>query len=446
MSAKNLLAQFVHDLRLADLPQPVVDQTLRVARDTLGVMLAGATLPEVQGLADLAPTLGGPGQATLMGRAQTTSPHLAALVNGTGAVSLELDEGNQFAINHPAAHILPAALALAEERQATGMETLAAFVAGYEVAVRVGRATHLRDGVHPFGTHAIVGTAATATRLLKLDVEAIAQTLELAAGMTLASSQTAANAGASVRNLVTGLTNHNGLLAPMLAQAGISGEPSAFQAIFGRVLGDSFAGEGLADDLGRDFYITRNYFKLDACSRWNQAPIEATANLLARQPFKAEDVAEIMVWTYDPATRLSWREPVNGYAAKHSIPYNVAVRVAHGTNDLEAYAEAMVQDPLVQTLSKKVTVREDPALTAMLPAVRPARVEVKLRSGQTLTETVERPRGGFDKPFTEAELLAKFRRLAGLTLPEESVAELEQLLPHLPELADLSALSRLLRG
>ena len=445
-SSLTKLAEFAHDLRLSDLDQPVVDHTLRVVRDTLGTMLAGSTLPEVRGLAQLAPRLSGPGRATLMGRRQTTSPHFAAMVNGTGGVSLELDEGNQYAVNHPAVHILPAALALAEEQGASGADLLTAFVAGYELAVRVGQATHLRDPVHPFGTHAIVGTAAAVARLLDLDATQTVQALELAAGMTIASSQTAANSGASVRNLTTGLTNHNGLLAPMLVQAGFAGEPGALKAVFGRVLGDSFADEGVEDNLGREFYITCNYFKLYACSRWCHAPIEATAALLARALFKADSAERITVWIYDPATRLRGDKPANGYAAKHSIPYNVAVRVVRGTNGLEAYTPEAVNDPQVRALAKRVTVREDPALTAMLPDMRPARVEVELRTGVTLTQTVERPRGGFDNPLTDTELVDKFRQLAGMVLPDESVMALVTLLPSLPELTELSPLSRVLQG
>lgn len=442
----NKLAVFTHDLSFSDLSQQVIGHTLHVIRDTLGTMLAGATLPEVRGLAEMVNRLGGQGRATLMGRQQTASPNFAALVNGTGAVSLELDEGNQYAINHPAVHIFPAALALAEELKRSGAELLTAFVAGYEIAVRVGQATHLREAVHPFGTHAIVGTAAAASRLVKLDVEQIARSLEMAAGMCIASSQTAANTGASVRNLVTGLTNHNGLMAPMLVQAGFTGEPGSLSVIFGRILGDSFKEDGLGDDLGREFYITRNYFKLHACSRWNHAPIEAMAALLFRKPFKAEDVEEITVWTYDPATRLSWNDPANGYAAKHSIPYNVAVRLILGHNDLEAYSEDAVSNPQVQSIARRVSVREDPTLTAMLPDVRPARLEVKLRNGNILTESVERPRGGFDNPLTQDELEKKFRHLANMMLPSSSVAALEGIVLNLPDLEEVTLMSPLLQG
>ena len=440
-----VLASFVHDLSIDDLSKKICDQGLRVIRDTLGTMLAGAALPEVRKLAEMVTAQGCSGCSTLMGREQTTSPHTAALVNGTGAVSLELDEGNQYATNHPAVHILPAVLAAAEEWKRPGVEFLIAFIAGYEVAVRVGRASHLREAVHPFGTHAIIGTAAAASRLLGLDAEQTAMSLDLAAGVCIASSQTAANTGASVRNLVTGLTNHNGLLAPLLVRAGFTGEPGSFDVVFGNILGDSFNYDKLGDDLGHEFYITRNYFKTHACSRWNHAPVEAMAALVARASFEADDVEKITVWTYDPATRLSWNNPVNGYAAKHSIPYSVAVRLVRGANDLRAYSEDTVSNPRIRAIANRVAVREDPAMTAMLPGLRPARVEVILRDGSVLTENIERPRGGFDNPLTEDELTDKFRNLAGIMLPAPSVTALENMLADLQSVEDITLISSLLK-
>ena len=60
----NRLAVFTHDLSISDLNQQVIGHTLRVIRDTLGVMLAGATLSEIRGLAEKASILGGPGRST----------------------------------------------------------------------------------------------------------------------------------------------------------------------------------------------------------------------------------------------------------------------------------------------------------------------------------------------------------------------------------------------
>ena len=438
------LAEFTHGLTYEDLDPRIKLQTQRVLRDTLGTVVAGASLPEIQALANQVETLGGPGASTVIGQSTGTSPRFAALVNGTGGVSLELDEGSQFAINHPSIHIMPAAMALAEENGSTGEEFLAALLAGYEVAVRVGRATKLRDAVHPFGTHAIVGAAAACSRLLGMGASQIGESMALAAGLTIASSQTAANAGASVRNLFTGFTNHNAILAVRLVQAGFTGEPEALGSIFGEVLGKNYK-PGQTGDLGQVFYIERNYFKLYACSRWNHAPIEAAAAIQSSTDFDPNDVEKVTVWTYDPATRLNWQEPVNGYAAKHSIPYNVAVRIVLGSNDLEAYSDDAVADPQVREMAQRVAIKEDPSFTAMLPDVRPARVEIELSSGEKLQETVERPRGGYDRPLSEDELGNKFRRLAEITLPTESVRELEALLPDLHGQTSLELLGRILR-
>jgi 2-methylcitrate dehydratase PrpD len=440
------LAEFTRELRFDMLPEEVIQHGSLIVRDTLGTMLAGATIPEIQKLVRLSARLSGPGNASLMGYSHSCSPLFAALVNGTGAVTLELDEGNQFAVNHPSVHIFPVALALAEDRKLPGKELLTAFIAGYEVAVRLGRATRLKWPVHPFGTHAIIGAAACASKLLGLDVAQTAGALDMAAGMCIASSQPAANSGAAVRNLVTGLTNHNGLLAALLIGAGFTGEPGAMNVVFGSILGESFDEQGVGTDLGSEFYITRNYFKIHACSRWNHAPIEAMANLMEKAVFEVQDVDQITVWTYDPATRLSWNAPVNGYAAKHSIPYNVAVRLVRRSNNLSVYSDEIVSDPHVQATAKKVKVLEDPKLTAKLPDVRPARMEVKLLSGETFTETVERPLGGFDRPLSAQELAEKFRQLAGMILAPAAISALEQMLKRLSDLEDVCILSPLLKG
>ena len=431
-------------MRFKDLPSSIQHHAYLVFRDTLGTMLAGASLPEVKSLANDNQSLAGVGGATVLGRLATASPQFAALVNGAGGVSLELDEGNQFAVNHPAIHVIPAALALAEDIGSSGDELLSAIIAGYEVAVRVGKATKLRDAIHPFGTHAIVGTAAACARLLKMNADQMREAMELAAGLSIASSQTAANSGASVRNLFTGFTNHNGILAARMATAGFTPEHSALEVVFGSVLGTSYHSENL-EDLGDSFYITRNYFKMYACSRWNHAPIEAAAAIMATRAFEPSEIERVIVWTYDPATRLNWQEPSNGYAAKHSIPYNVAARIVLGHNDLEAYTDETVAGSDLRDLARRVEVREDPDFTAMLPEVRPARVEIRLVSGKTLEDTVERPRGGFDHPFTEDELAAKFRKLAKHTLRTEAIADLEGALLSLQDHANLDSLSAALK-
>lgn len=443
-SPTDRLASFVADLQLTAIPDAAIRHAAVVVRDTLGTLLAGMAQPENAALAASAGALGGPGPATVAGSGVRTTPHIAALVNATAAVTLELDEGNQFAVNHPSVHVLPAALAVAEAQGSSGTQLLEAFIAGYEAAVRVGGATRLRDAVHPFGTTAVVGAAAAAAKLHGLPADEIAAVLRLAAGMAVASSQSAANAGASVRNLGTGMTAHNGVLAVALHAAGFTGEPEAFERVFGHVLGTGWPDAAL-DGSPDGLFITRNYFKLHACSRWNHAPIEAAAALMADGSFATGDIDRVVVWTYDPAVRLAGREPANGYAAKHSIPFNVAARLLHGSNDADVYTDAVVADPDLRALTRRVEVREDPQLTALLPAIRAARVEVALTDGRVLSAQENTAPGGFDNPYDAQVLDDKFRRLAGLTLPVDRVEDLTTACAGLADLPRVDRLTALLR-
>jgi 2-methylcitrate dehydratase PrpD len=440
------LADAVHRLTFDAIPEGVVRHALLVIRDLLGATLAATRSPEIQGLQRLAASLSAAGHSTLIGATVRVRSEFAAWVNATAAGTLELTEGNQFALNHPAMHILPAALAVAEEEGASGRELLLAFILGYEVAARVGRATRLRHAVHPFGTTAIVGVAAAVARLRGFSAKKILESMEIAAGMASASSQGAANAGASVRNLAIGMANYHGVLASGLIQAGFMGEPGALGSVFGHIVGDRFDPAQLDQSLPGEWLLTRNYFKIYACSRWNHAPIEATIAALEGRTLAPEDVEGVTVWTYYPATRLQGREPANGYAAKHSIPFNVAVRIAAGTNDLGAYSDRYVFDPAIRGLTARVAVEEDPAFTALVPELRAARVEIRTRAGKTFVASVERPRGGFDNPFDREILDRKFRNLAAVILRPEEIDLLERRIWTLPQLERVALLGDALKS
>jgi 2-methylcitrate dehydratase PrpD len=286
-----------------------ISHAVTIVTDTMAAMVAGGVEPEVHALAAAAPTLGGVGPATVLSSGAGTSPWAAALVNGTAAVRLELDEGNAFCGNHPSAHTFPAVLATAQDVEADGAALLAASAAAYEVAVRVGRGVRLRSAVHPFGTAMVCGAALGVARLRRLDVAQAARAVRLAAALVPASTQRAANHGATVRNAVTGSSAAAGVLAVTLALTGTTDDALALPTVFGDILGEAYDDSWLDEGLGSRRYLRSGYFKTHACSRWNHAPIEATERLMAQNGFGPEDIVEVEVATYDPATRLDGRDP-----------------------------------------------------------------------------------------------------------------------------------------
>ena len=70
------------------------------------------------------------------------------------------------------------------------------------------------------------------------------------------------------------------------------------------------------------------------------------------------------------------------------------------------------QDAKIAAFMPKVEIAPDPALASYFPAVYPARVEAKLKNGETASVLVTDAPGDPARPLSDGELLAKFHRLA----------------------------------
>ena len=110
------LAHVAAEASVDTLPSTTVEAAKRVLLDTLGAIAAGSTLPENGRLARLAAARAPQGVATLLGHGAKADAGWAALVNATAGVALEVDEGNRLGGGHPAIHVIPGALAVAEEQ------------------------------------------------------------------------------------------------------------------------------------------------------------------------------------------------------------------------------------------------------------------------------------------------------------------------------------------
>jgi 2-methylcitrate dehydratase PrpD len=337
-------------------------------------------------------------------------------------------------------HAVWPALALGEATEAPGRDAVTAMVAGYEVAARVGVACRLRRPVHPFGTWGVLGAAAVAAWLRRLDGRATREVLELAASFAIAPSFATATQGANVRNTYPGVVNQLGLLAVELHGLGFRGERGGVRTAFGEILGDAFAPEALAEGLGERWEILRGYFKIHSACRYTHAAVDAVLELLAERDLRPGQVARVEVATYDVAARLVDPRPETPLAARFSLPYVVAATLSRRSAGPEVFEVAMLRDPEIGRLAGAVQVVEDPTLTAMTPGRRPARVTLVLADGRRLTKTVVGSKGDPDQPLSTDDVMRKFERLAqpllGSTRTREAWRELMRL-DAAPGLSDL---------
>ncbi|WP_254547042.1 MmgE/PrpD family protein [Halomarina pelagica] len=419
-------ATFASELDARDVPADVLDHVGLVLADTLGAMIGGSTDPDTAALADWFAEET-PGPATVLGTSHRLEPRFAALVNGTGGTVLELDEGHKYAAGHPAIHVLPAVLAVAETRTVESEEFLAATVAGYEVGTRVARACYpLAEGYHPHGVWGAVGAAAGVARVRGCDPDTTLQAMRIAGNSAQHTLMTAATEGATVRNSYAGKANLDGLVAVDLAIAGFTGVEEGIANHLAVPAGGRFDATELSADLGERWDVLGGYFKRHAACRYTHPTLDALDALQAAEPFEVDAVESVLVETYPTAAGLTPTRPKNALQAKFSVPYAVATRLLRGSSGKGAFADESLSAEAF-ALAERVAVVVADDVAARLPDARGSRVTIRLDDGRELVEEVEHARGGAERPWSEGELREKFDELVAPLLGTSAASTLWEL-------------------
>ncbi len=428
MTIAQEFAEFATTLSWDSLPEAVQRTARLCLLDMLGATLAGSETPTAALGADLAARYGGNPVAQLIGRRQRASAPLAAMVNGMACHSLELDDGHRYGVGlHNGCTTIPAALAVAEEEDASLERLLVAVVVGYEVAGRLGTAmspAHRQAGFHATGTIGPFGAAAASALLRGLDAEKVSRALGIA-GSAAGGIFEFLSDGSTNKHFHSGHAAMSGVLAADLAAGGLTGPLSVLEGREGffRAYGREVDAGAVARGLGEQFEMRHVYFKLHAACGHTFSALDAAKELRERAG-PTEEVDRITVRTYRAAAILKERRPRTGMAAKFSIPYCVAAAWIHGRATEDVFGEQFLNDPAILHLAERVDTEEDAAMEADFPRTRGARLQVLMRDGRRLEARVEVPRGMPERPATEEELLAKFRGLAAPLLGPDRVEAL----------------------
>ncbi len=435
---------FASRLRFSDLPNDLIEQAKIVLLDCIGAVAAGMQEPEMKRLVE---RLGrrDAGSATAIGAGRRLSPLDAAFANGVAGTMLELDEGNQFARGHPGIHVLPAALAAQPCEKTSGADFLLAFILGYEIGARVGAASRLRSTVHPHGTWGTISAAFAAALLEKASEAELTQTISMAAPLSISASLRSMLEGATVRNSYAGISARNGLTAWDLVASNFSSETDGVRSVYGSVLSETFRPEIMTEELGRRWEIQRNYFKRHAACRFTHGALDVVTALIAKEGVPdLASIERIEVETYAFAAQLDSPTPANMLGAKFSVPFAVATTLVHGEASVEAFRSPALTDERVRRLAQRVSVRENPQMSAMLPERRPAQVTIHLADGRVLEGKTLTNRGDAQDPYSPDEVRAKFFALATPIWGRDHAERIDSVIGRLEHADDLSMLDNLL--
>lgn len=296
MTVAQRLAAHAVQLRYDELPVEVVHGIKDVLLHDLAVGIGASREPESERAVAFARHAGIElGTATIIGHRRLASPIDAAFAN---AVIMRAwrqeDTMHPFGL-HPGPIILPAALALGESRGTAGRDLIAAVAAGYDViaALAGGQGSNAemayRTPSHVFGAFA---TAATAARLLELDVSGVATALAYAANLAIAIS-------VGFDNHNYGLVVRNGMTAAYLGQAGaparaetLAGPGGFFEAALGL---DADRLEEQLTTLGERHPVLNTVCKPHPCTGANLASFALVRRIIRRAGLTGADVAEVAV-------------------------------------------------------------------------------------------------------------------------------------------------------
>ncbi len=425
---------FIHDLKLADIPEGTLHHARRCMLDLAGVAAAALVIDTGQIVRAHAALFHGAADkgARMLLDGRRVAPPGAAMAGAAMIDSFDAHDGHRFTKGHVGVVVLPALLAFADEvRRADAAEFLTQFVLGYEIATRAGEALHATaDEYHSSGAWNSVAAAAMGARALGLDGERTRHALGIAEYYGPRSQLMRDIDYPSMVKDGSTMGGFSGVAAAFLAGDGFTGAPAI------TVEGDAVAGTWA--DLGGRWCMNEQYLKPHPVCRWAQPPIEAVLKLRDQAP--AADVETITVHSFANAVRLAKRDPVHTEEAQYSTPFPVAAALVHGRVTAVEIDGDGLKDPEVLRLSHGMRLVEDAEYTARFPAERWARVELTMKDGRVLQSPPMAPRGDPDTPLSDDEVKAKFSVLAEPTLGAERTARLCETIFTLSADSDLDGL------
>jgi len=412
------IAAFIAGVDIKSLPEPMLKTCRMLLQDVTGLIVAARNTDYVE--AALASAVGR-GPCSVIGHAVSVSAYDAALVNATAAHGEDYDDTFEGGPVHAGAVIVPAVLAIAEQRGLSGHDVIRGLAVGVEIICRMSlvapQATH-RAGFHPTAVMGAPAAAAAVAAALQLPAEQTTHALGISASLSSGIIEYLAD-GSSTKRLHAGAAAQSGIRAALLAEGGFTGPASVFEGEHGfyRAFAPSREPDysQLLDGLGQRWVGASLAFKPYACGTMTQpfidCAVEAAQELEARG-MSADRIESMLCKVGEGTVHRLWEPlqrkhaPPNGYAGKFSTPYCIAVGLIDRRAGLEQFTDARARDPRLRALASRVSYVVDP--DNEYPRNFSGHLKLRLDDGSVIEIEKAQLRGGAREPLSEQEIATKF--------------------------------------
>jgi 2-methylcitrate dehydratase len=385
--------------------------------------------------------------ATIVGTDRRASPDLATFANGGAARYLDLNDVyvNRLTI-HPS-DTISACLALAETERASGQELITAIVLAYEINCRLLDAFDITTRGWDPPVLGLPAVALAAGKLMRLPPEKLTQAVNLSLNDHIPMIQTRTGNLSDWKGFAAAEAARNAVFAALLARGGLTGPAPIFEGragFFKQVSGPADIDVGSFGARGIPFRINSCGMKPYPAVVWAQTAIDA-ATAVAHEAGGLDRISAIEIAATKRGYQMAGSEPEKWTpdtreTADHSLPYITARAMFDGEVTNESYAPDKLRDPRILAFMRKITVKEDPALTALQGDAVPTRVTAILDDGRRISRQVDDVPGFAGRPMQRADVERKFRSNVGKRWPAERTRSLLVALWGLEQADDLGAL------
>jgi 2-methylcitrate dehydratase len=425
MNLAERLGEYAASLRYRDIDGAsggaVVSEAKKRFLDAVGCAIGASGERPVKSVARLALTGYRGSAATVLGTGKKTTVDMATFVNG--AMVRYFDFNDTYLSKEPAhpSDNISACLATAEMEGRSGKELLLAMTLAYEIQCRLCDAASLRQRGWDHVCYGLVSSALAAGRLMRLSRDELTQAVNISLNSHIAMRQVRAGGLSEWKGFSFANAARNAVFSALLARERIRGPSPIFEGemgFFRQVSGpfeldtESFGGRN-----GASFKLEETFVKFFPAEYHSQSAIWAALGLrkgIRGDPGKK--IVSVRVDTHEAGRTILGKDPEKWApetreTADHSLPYIVGMALVEGRIDMGTYAPRKVRDPAFREFMKKISVREDEALTGVYPRSISNRITVALDDGRLLERQVDDPKGHPRNPMTTQEIEQKFRRL-----------------------------------
>ncbi|MCX6170742.1 MAG: MmgE/PrpD family protein [Ignavibacteriales bacterium] len=457
-SIARVISEFAVKVKYEDLPENVIHEVKRYLYDSIGCAFGAYKTRDVNIIRDIYKQMGGKPEATVFAFGEKIPAVNATFINSLMIRSLDFNDIYwKEDPSHPS-DIIPAALSMAEQVNASMKEVIVAIVLAYEFEQRI--CLFAKPGVRERKWHHATLTQfvspIVAGKIMGLTVDQMVNAIGISGSHNHTIGCPTAGKLTMMKNTVDPMAVQSGVFAALMAQRGYSGTEKVFEGKEGFM--DCFGGwdpinevmkpvlmkgrdgesewswdiDALIGGLGKSWKILECSMKAFPTEALTHTHISATLKTIVNNNINYDEIESVTITTIARACDILFDthkyRPESRETADHSLPYCIAAAIVDRKITTQSFSDEKMKDPRIWEVIDKIKGVASQEFENMFPEKQPSKVVIKIKDGREFSEYLEYPKGDPREPMTMEDLENKFNSLSDNILSKKRQKEIKNMI------------------